>query len=94
MTPRSGADECHVERYVLERAALARARSEQQIVDAIAVACIKRVSGDSASANASAPQPKRPNNAMAPSLKPADIARVKPSGRCRDGRVGSRTRRA
>jgi hypothetical protein len=38
------ADERPVEEYLLERAALARARSERQIVDAVAAARSKRVS--------------------------------------------------
>ena len=38
------ADERTVEEYLLERAALARARSERQIVDAITAACAKSVS--------------------------------------------------
>jgi hypothetical protein len=37
-------DERPVEEYLLERAALARARSERQIVDAITAARIKQVS--------------------------------------------------
>jgi predicted nucleotidyltransferase len=38
------ADERSVEEYLLERAALARARSERQIVDAVTAARAKRVS--------------------------------------------------
>jgi hypothetical protein len=38
------ADERSVEEYLLERAALARARSERQIVDAVTAARVKSVS--------------------------------------------------
>lgn len=50
-------DERPVEEFLLERAALARARRERQVVDAITSARAKGVSWR-ASANCSAPQPK------------------------------------
>jgi len=86
-------DERPVEEYLLQRAALARARSERQIVDAITAARAKNAHGH-VSASSSAPPPKQHNSATATSSPPTDIGRVaEPRGAVR-GRFGTPRRLA
>ena len=74
-------DERPVEEYLLERAALARARGERQIVDAVTAARAKGISwqriGELLGTSAQAAQQRD----MAPSSRQADPGRQERSGR-------------
>jgi hypothetical protein len=73
------ATEIPVEEYLLQRAVVARARTEQQVLDAVARPDPPASPGRR-SAPSSAPPPRQHNSATAPSSNQSDIARIGRSG--------------